>query len=659
MKFKYLVMERFKRFREPTRFSFTDGINVVYGPNESGKSTTLLALETAMFKSVRHTKYKPESLISWGTDRGWILEVGGETEKGDFAIKRNFSNKSESIKIPSGEYTHHKKILEGVGEILTFTDESILTSTILIRQGEMLELDKSSLSNQLKAVITGGVENIDNIIKKAYILANRCRKDPRTPEYIIKETEENLYNLKNRRDELSRSVNTILQKRTELQEMKKQYKEKSENLKIKEEVLEKNRELIQKRAEQEEIKKKWEQYKKFKEDKKELMTKKEKQSEIRKITPDDIESIRKYNILLKHSDKTMAGFNRKLGYIFSIAGVISLGFSIISGISRGFHTSSILAGLLGGILLIGGTIIARMKGIGINIAGLENEIKVILKKYNEQSVDDFEKRFDEQKKIENEIKSLEDRIYAYTGGLKPYDYEKSVSGLDLEYSALDKEIEELKHYEKTPEEFAKLENDVIRLKEEVDNLKTDIYETDGYIKGADINPDDLTSINEQIAELENVIKEKEYEMKVYKGVYELLSEANREVSCEIVPKIEKEMSNYINLITDDRYHKVSVDEEDLNIRVYLKDLDDFTNVDELSHATKEQFYLVERVAIGDHLTGDKNLPLLLDDPFVHFDEKRFSATMDIIKAMSERRQIIIFTCHDRYNKWADNIIELQ
>jgi uncharacterized protein YhaN len=69
--------------------------------------------------------------------------------------------------------------------------------------------------------------------------------------------------------------------------------------------------------------------------------------------------------------------------------------------------------------------------------------------------------------------------------------------------------------------------------------------------------------------------------------------------------------------------------------------------------------LAARLALCDLIFGEKLPPLLMDDPFVKFDPARREAALQLCKELASDRQIILFTCHDGYDSFADHVIELQ
>ena len=55
-----------------------------------------------------------------------------------------------------------------------------------------------------------------------------------------------------------------------------------------------------------------------------------------------------------------------------------------------------------------------------------------------------------------------------------------------------------------------------------------------------------------------------------------------------------------------------------------------------------------RVAALEHYAvGTRNLPLLLDDSFVHFDDDRTRAGLRLLEQLSSKMQVLLFTHHER------------
>ncbi|MDN4608584.1 ATP-binding protein [Sporosarcina highlanderae] len=68
---------------------------------------------------------------------------------------------------------------------------------------------------------------------------------------------------------------------------------------------------------------------------------------------------------------------------------------------------------------------------------------------------------------------------------------------------------------------------------------------------------------------------------------------------------------------------------------------------ELSQATKEQAYISLRLSLAMEMEKTAPFPIIMDDPFVHFDEIRLSRMKKIIEQLGLKHQFIYFTCHDK------------
>ncbi|UUZ79933.1 hypothetical protein LJK88_33655 [Paenibacillus sp. P26] len=67
---------------------------------------------------------------------------------------------------------------------------------------------------------------------------------------------------------------------------------------------------------------------------------------------------------------------------------------------------------------------------------------------------------------------------------------------------------------------------------------------------------------------------------------------------------------------------------------------------QLSRGTAEQMYLCIRLALADeYAAAGMNMPLVIDDAFVNFDDERLALGMALMEAASESRQLLLFTCH--------------
>ncbi|NNN13512.1 MAG: AAA family ATPase [Acidimicrobiaceae bacterium] len=101
-------------------------------------------------------------------------------------------------------------------------------------------------------------------------------------------------------------------------------------------------------------------------------------------------------------------------------------------------------------------------------------------------------------------------------------------------------------------------------------------------------------------------------------------------------------------VTIGKYAGIETDIDDKNRLVILAKASNGNSlgVGTLSTGTRDQLYLSLRLAaLENYAVGTRNLPLLLDDLFVHFDDERTKAGLAVIEEMCSRLQVILFTHH--------------
>ncbi|BBH19367.1 hypothetical protein Back11_07120 [Paenibacillus baekrokdamisoli] len=111
------------------------------------------------------------------------------------------------------------------------------------------------------------------------------------------------------------------------------------------------------------------------------------------------------------------------------------------------------------------------------------------------------------------------------------------------------------------------------------------------------------------------------------------------------PAVLREASRFMAILSEDKYRRIFVPEGEQTIQVELAD-GRVVDSQFLSRGTAEQLYLAMRFALADEAAASADLPMILDDLFVNFDRKRLEAAVHVVQELSERRQIILLTCHD-------------
>jgi uncharacterized protein YhaN len=131
---------------------------------------------------------------------------------------------------------------------------------------------------------------------------------------------------------------------------------------------------------------------------------------------------------------------------------------------------------------------------------------------------------------------------------------------------------------------------------------------------------------------------------------EVLEEANMEMQEKFSPRVSQCAGEYLKDMTSGRYEKLLFD-KNFDALAKIKDDPVSHGILAMSGGTSDQIYLSLRLAMCELLlSGDEPCPIILDDAFVNFDNERMIKALELIIKISEKRQVIIFTCQDREGK---------
>ncbi|WAA10918.1 AAA family ATPase [Fervidibacillus albus] len=106
-------------------------------------------------------------------------------------------------------------------------------------------------------------------------------------------------------------------------------------------------------------------------------------------------------------------------------------------------------------------------------------------------------------------------------------------------------------------------------------------------------------------------------------------------------------SNFFQKLTLNQYEQLIIDYDgDIPIIVAIDRKKGKRTVREMSDGTRDQLYLSLRLAfVENHLNDSVPVPLIMDDIFVHFDDERTKATLEILHQFATKTQILYFTHH--------------
>lgn len=174
--------------------------------------------------------------------------------------------------------------------------------------------------------------------------------------------------------------------------------------------------------------------------------------------------------------------------------------------------------------------------------------------------------------------------------------------------------------------------EVQRLEMEVDDLERDVSILDD-------KKEELAALIEQ---RDSAAKRKELLLKVS---YEL-SGAERSLKDKLVKPMRDKFCKYALMIEQTLGQKVSMDKD---YRISY-DIDGaLRSYEHLSDGNMSLCALCFRLAMIDSMFEGEQPFIIMDDPFVYLDSEHFYKTKELMKKLSDDKQIIYFCCHESRN----------
>ncbi len=629
-----------------------NNINIIYGKNESGKSTLLKFILNIFYGTSKNKKGKEisdfEKYKPWDSEE-FSGKLSYELDnKERYEIFREFNKKNPIIYNEKGEdITKEFNIDKNKGseffyEQTQINEEMFLATSVSIQQEVKIgKNEQSMLVQKISNLLGTGEDNIS--YKKAIEKINKKQLEEvgteRSKEKPINIIEKNIEKNTEKINELKKYENI----QYEIEEEKKEIKNKILKNKIKNNLLKEIKKIIEKNnLEKEKIKIKEniieENKNKIKEIKNNI-EKKEKEIEKEKNNKkydDEINNIKKINKKIK---------------IISVLLLIACATWVIF-IPRITENEIIRYIIL--IILPIYYIFSKIKNnqININIENIEDDKEKNIRELNDEKI-----------KLESEIKILENNSKNLIEEIKKINVENEFLN-NLEKQQI------INHYYKNikEEEIKKLfesENidDEINISESIiNNLKIDANKIE--LKKDSIEPmlDNLSNIEEELC-----AQKEEYEnlQKINTSIElakRMLEKAYEKMKDSVSPIFTDKLSTNMSKITKGKYKNVYFgDEQGLTVEL---ENGSYAPVERLSIGTIDQLYLSLRLAMLDEISKEK-VPVILDEAFAYYDIERLKNILNYLATQYSDRQIIILTCTQREKeilkeqKHKFNYIELQ
>ncbi len=156
----------------------------------------------------------------------------------------------------------------------------------------------------------------------------------------------------------------------------------------------------------------------------------------------------------------------------------------------------------------------------------------------------------------------------------------------------------------------------------------------------------IASLTERTNEASEILARAEHEYSALNLALDTLSEVNGELERRFAPVLEKKAAEILKDVTNGRFDTVDLRGTELELSVHENPSAPPRSILSLSGGTLDELYLCLRLAICDTIF-EKPVPIILDDVFVNYDDTRLAKMLARLREIAKERQVILFTCHKR------------
>lgn len=295
------------------------------------------------------------------------------------------------------------------------------------------------------------------------------------------------------------------------------------------------------------------------------------------------------------------------------------------------------------------------KSCGRQIADIDAEIDAkekekadVLRKYGLESTAQYIRL---KREKENEANETVSQKTAVDMAKRIYDRQKD------EYDAVYKEIcgkygdidgamcEKPDFDENLFEEQAKNDEEILIFTAESAKMKSGT-------EAAQVSQQEISDILQEISDCTAELAEANGRLRVLNLALEILSESYEELKSNFAPRLASSAARIFNTLTGKKYGELIVNDA---FEIQIKKDGKYENADFFSSGTIQQLYFALRLGIIEMTM--ENCPLFLDDPFIAYDGERFAETVKFLNEYAKNHQIILCTCHERECEAADSLLK--
>ncbi len=617
------------------------GLNVLYAPNESGKSTWCAFIRAMLYgvdtsQRARQgqlpdkTRYRPWS----GTPMSGVMDL--DTAAGAVTLRRWTERADQPMQAFSATVTGTAEAVPGLtaedaGRVLTGAPREVFERSAFIHQAALGFTSDPELEKRFAAIVSAGDEEQSGTETEARLRAWQRRRRA-GKKGAIPETEQQLDRIRQELDGLDQAAQALERLDGELAAAQAQ-----------------QRQLIQRRdeARAEARKKALEDYRAAKE-RTEAQAAELARTEERKAAA--VQALKEscFDGVSPEQARQQAAADRDEAESLA-AQADALPAWWLPIIPLGLGLALTVLGLLlpwKAALLVGGVscyaaaagMYFWLRDTGRKGDELLQRRLEILDKYDAQSAEELDETLAEYERLCDEAKAaVKDQREAAqaleTAQQEQKDLEQTVLG-GLDFVGGDSEA-------------ARASRAVTEGQARMDALRERRAQAQGQLRAMG-DAAALRSEQRTLTERRQALQEQERALTL---ALDALGQADMTLRERFSPVLAKRAAALFAELTGGRYDEITL-ARDLSARARRTGETADWETDYLSLGARDQLYLALRLAVCEMvLPAEQSCPIILDDALAAFDRERMGRALDLLKRMSAKRQILLFSCQWRESEY--------